>query len=94
MKQDGKAWVLVRLKGIAGYQINAILVASGHNLRLILNHIKKMMKENPLKLLQIVSSFLNRVLLGIYSCLGKMVLSAGIEPAASSLPMKCSTPEL
>ena len=47
MKNDGRLG-LSRLKGIVGDQINAILVGAGHNLRLILNHIRKMMKKNPL----------------------------------------------
>ena len=65
MKQDGRLR-LSRLKGIAGDKINAILVAVGHNVRLILNHIRKMMKENTLKLLWIVRDFLNRILFGIF----------------------------
>jgi IS5 family transposase len=44
MKNDGRLG-LSRLKGIVGDQINAILVGAGHNLRLILNHIRKMMKK-------------------------------------------------
>ncbi len=47
MKQNGRLG-LSRLKGIVGDQINAILVGTGHNLRLILNHIRKMMKKNRL----------------------------------------------
>ena len=40
MKQDGRL-SLSRLKGTVGDQINATLVAAGHNSRLILNHIRK-----------------------------------------------------
>ena len=47
MKQDGRLG-LSKFKGINGDKINAILVAAGHNLRLILNHIRKMMKENTM----------------------------------------------
>ena len=64
MKQDGRL-NLSRLKGIAGDQINAILVAAGHNVRLILNHIRKMMKENPSRLLRLLRDFLNQILLKI-----------------------------
>jgi hypothetical protein len=47
MNNDGRLG-LSRLKGVVGDKINAILVGAGHNLRLILNHIRKMMKKNPL----------------------------------------------
>jgi IS5 family transposase len=43
MKQEGKLGVC-RLKGFVGDQINAILTAAGHNLRLILNHIRKLLR--------------------------------------------------
>lgn len=48
MKQEGKLG-LCRLKGIIGDQINALLTGAGHNLRLILNHIRKLMKLGKLK---------------------------------------------
>ena len=47
MKQEGKLG-LCRLKGIIGDQINAILTGVGHNLRLILNHIRKLLKLGKL----------------------------------------------
>ena len=52
-------------KGINGDKINAILVPAGHNLRLILNHIRKMMKENPMRLLQIIKNFWYQILLKV-----------------------------
>jgi len=39
MKNEGKLG-LYRLKGFAGDQANAILVASAYNLKLILNHLR------------------------------------------------------
>ena len=45
MKNDGKL-DLCRLKGIIGDKINAVLSAAGHNLRMILKHIRKLLK-NP-----------------------------------------------
>ena len=45
MKNDGKL-NLCRLKGIIGDKINAILAAAGHNLRMILKHLRKLLK-NP-----------------------------------------------
>lgn len=48
MKQEGKLG-LCRLKGIIGDQINALLTVVGHNLRLILNHIRKFMKLGRLR---------------------------------------------
>lgn len=65
MKQDGRLG-LSRLKGIIGDQINAILVAAGHNLRLILNHIRKMTKKNPLWALQLLQNFLIRILSKVF----------------------------
>ena len=65
MKQDGRLG-LSKFKGINGDKINAILVAAGHNLRLILNHIRKMMKENTMRLLQIIRSFWNQILLKVF----------------------------
>lgn len=65
MKQDGKLG-LSRLKGINSDKINAILVAAGHNLRLILNHIRKMMKENPMRLLQVIRNFWDQILSKVF----------------------------
>ena len=65
MKQDGRLG-LSKFKGINGDKINAILVAAGHNLRLILNHIRKMMKENTMRLLQIIRNFWNQILLKVF----------------------------
>jgi IS5 family transposase len=48
MKQEGKLG-LCRLKGIIGDQLNAILTGVGHNLRLILNHLRKLLKLGKLK---------------------------------------------
>ena len=48
MKQEGKLG-LCRLKGIIGDHINALLTGVGHNLRLILNHIRKLLKLGKLK---------------------------------------------
>ena len=48
MKQEGKLG-LCRLKGIIGDQINALLTGVGHNLRLILNHIRKLLKLGKLR---------------------------------------------
>ncbi len=55
MKQEGKLG-LCRLKGIVGDQVTAILTGVGHNLRLILNHIRKLLKLKKLK------NFLIRIL--------------------------------
>ena len=44
MKNDGKL-NLSRLKGVIGDKINAVLAACGHNLRMILKHIKKSLKD-------------------------------------------------
>lgn len=44
MKNDGRL-DLCRLKGIMGDKINAVLVAAGHNLRMILKHIRKLIKN-------------------------------------------------
>ena len=60
MKQKGKLGLklgLCRLKGIIGDQINAILTGAGHNLRLILNHIRKLLK------LEKLGKFLAQILL-------------------------------
>ena len=67
MKQDGKLG-LCRLKGIIGDQINALLTGVGHNLRLILNHIRKLLKLKKLKnfLIRILSHLLEIFLLKIY----------------------------
>jgi IS5 family transposase len=48
MKQEGKLG-LCRLKGIIGDQINALLTGVGHNLRLILNHLRKLLKLGKLR---------------------------------------------
>ena len=48
MKQEGKLG-LCRLKGIIGDQINALLTGVGHNLRLILNHLGKLLKLGKLR---------------------------------------------
>ena len=55
MKQEGKLG-LCRLKGIVGNQLNALLTGVGHNLRLILNHIRKLLKLGKLKnvLIQVI----------------------------------------
>lgn len=45
MKNDGKL-NLSRLKGVIGDKINAVLAACGHNLRMILKHIKKLLKNS------------------------------------------------
>lgn len=66
MKQEGKLG-LCRLKGIIGNQINALLTGVGHNLRLILNHIRKLMKLGKLRnfliqtLLQLLELFLPKI---------------------------------
>ncbi len=67
MKQEGRLG-LCRLKGIVGDQINALLTGVGHNLRLILNHIRKLLKVGKLKnfLIQILSRLLEVFLLKIY----------------------------
>jgi IS5 family transposase len=67
MKQEGKLG-LCRLKGIIGDQINALLTGVGHNLRLILNHIRKLLKLKKLKnfLIQILLRLLEIFLLKIY----------------------------
>jgi hypothetical protein len=67
MKQEGKLG-LCRLKGIAGNQINALLTGVGHNLRLILNHIRKLMRLKKLKnfLIQTLLHLLEIFLLKIY----------------------------
>ena len=48
MKQEGKLG-LCRLKGIIGDQINALLTGVGHNLRLILKHLRKLLKLGKLR---------------------------------------------
>ena len=51
MKQEGKLGLklgLCRIKGIISDQINAILTGVRHNLRLILNHIRKLLKLGKL----------------------------------------------
>ena len=67
MKQEGKLG-LCRLKGIVGNQLNALLTGVGHNLRLILNHIRKLLKLGKLKnfLIQILFQLLEIFLLKIY----------------------------
>ena len=67
MKHEGKLG-LCRLKGIVGDQLNALLTGVGHNLRLILNHIRKLMRLKKLKnfLIQILSHLLEIFLLKIY----------------------------
>ena len=66
MKQEGKLG-LCRLKGIVGDQINALLTGVGHNLRLILNHIRKLLRLKKLKnfLIQILFRLLEIFLLKI-----------------------------
>ena len=71
MKNDGKLG-LSRLKGIVGDQINAILVGAGHNLRLILNHIRKMMKKNPLWAIQLLQNFLSKIISRIFGVVYKI----------------------
>ena len=65
MKNDGKL-DLSRLKGVIGDKINAVLAACGHNLRMILKHIKKLLR-NPffVSFLASFTAFL-REILGIY----------------------------
>lgn len=67
MKQEGKLG-LCRLKGIVGNQLNALLTGVGHNLRLILNHIRKLLKLGKLKNFwtQILFHLLKISLLKIY----------------------------
>ena len=67
MKQEGKL-ELCRLKGIVGDQINALLTGVGHNLRLILNHVRKLLKLKKLKnfVIQILLHLLEIFLLKIY----------------------------
>lgn len=43
MKNDGRLG-LCKLKGVIGDKINAVLAACGHNLRMILKHLKKLSK--------------------------------------------------
>ena len=71
MKQEGKLG-LCRLKGIVGDQLNGLLTGVGHNLRLILNHIRKLLKLKKLKnfLIQILSQLLEIFLLKIYRLRG------------------------
>ena len=71
MKNDGRLR-LSRLKGIVGDQINAILVGAGHNLRLILNHIRKMMKKNPLWAIQLLQNFLSKILSRIFGVVSRI----------------------
>jgi hypothetical protein len=59
MKQEGRLG-LCRLKGIIGDQINALLTGVGHNLRLILNHVRKLLKLKKLK--NFLRQFLFRLL--------------------------------
>ncbi len=83
MKNDGRLG-LSRLKGIVGDQINAILVGAGHNLRLILNHIRKMMKKNPLWAMQLLQNFLTQILSRIFGrfsrifCVPENILMEGL----------------
>jgi IS5 family transposase len=67
MKQEGKMG-LCRLKGIVGNQLNALLTGVGHNLRLILNHIRKLLKLGKLRnfLIQILFRLLEKFLLKFY----------------------------
>ena len=71
MKNDGRLG-LSRLKGIVGDQINAILVGAGHNLRLILNHIRKMMKKNPLWAIQLLQNFLSKIISRVFGVVYKI----------------------
>jgi hypothetical protein len=67
-----------------GDQINAILVGAGHNLRLILNHIRKMMKKNPLWAMQLLQNFLTQILSRIFGrfsrifCVPENILMEGL----------------
>lgn len=45
MKNDGRL-DLSRLKGVIGDKINAVLAACGHNLRMILKHLRKLLKTS------------------------------------------------
>ena len=67
MKQEGKL-DLCRLKGVIGDQINALLTGIGHNLRLILNHIRKLLKLRNLRnfLIQILFHLLEIFALETY----------------------------
>jgi len=67
MKQGGKPG-LCRLRGIIGDQINALLTGVGYNLRLILNHIRKLMKLRRLRnfLIQILLHLLETFLPKFY----------------------------
>ena len=49
MKNDGRLGIS-KLKGVVGDKINAILAACGHNLRMILKHIRKLLKNSFLYL--------------------------------------------
>jgi hypothetical protein len=60
------------LKGVVGDKINAILVGAGHNLRLILNHIRKMMKKNPSWATQLLQNFLSKILSRIFGVVYKI----------------------
>lgn len=71
MKNDGRLG-LSRLKGIVGDQINAILVGAGHNLRLILNHIRKMMRKNPLWAIQLLQNFLSKIISRIFGVVSRI----------------------
>ena len=71
MKNGGRLG-LSRLKGIVGDQINAILVGAGHNLRLILNHIRKMMKKNPLWAMQLLQNFLTQILSRVFGVVSRI----------------------
>ena len=71
MKNDGRLG-LSRLKGIVGDQINAILVGAGHNLRLILSHIRKMMKKNPLWAMQLLQNFLTQILSRVFGVVSRI----------------------
>lgn len=66
MKNDGKL-NLCRLKGIIGDKINAILVAAGHNLRMILKHIRKLLKNT--------NFYLNSLFLAFFIAFLKKILS-------------------
>jgi IS5 family transposase len=65
MKNDGKL-NLSRLKGVIGDKINAVLAACGHNLRMILKHLRKLLK-NPffVSFLAFFTAFL-REIMGFY----------------------------
>ena len=68
MKNDGRL-DLCRLKGIIGDKINAVLSAAGHNLRIILKHIRKLLKNSYFCFNSLFLALLNaflREIIGFY----------------------------